>query len=135
MNNNLFVWIDGTDNVMLDDFDPNEDDSEGEVLHNNSKSSNEYVANERESEMSCFDESNKNDFYEYNKGKDNIIKWCTGPPPRSIKTSQWYIVIHLLGVKSVTKNVKTIIIHSWEKPQYLFTKNHYLYQYILGKNS
>lgn len=39
MNNNVSAWLDETDDVMLNDFDPDEDDSEGEVLNDNPESS------------------------------------------------------------------------------------------------
>jgi hypothetical protein len=36
--------------------------------------------------MSCPDDSIRNDFRGYNKGKDNIIKLYTDPPPRNVRT-------------------------------------------------
>lgn len=113
MDNNVCAWLDEADDVMLDDFDPDEDDNEEEVLDDNPESSDESVENESESEMSCSDDSSRNDFREYNKGKDNIIKWYTDPPPRNVRTLRRNIVTHLPGVKLAAKNAKTII-HSWE---------------------
>jgi hypothetical protein len=51
MDNNISAWLDKADDVMLDDFDPNEDDSEWDIL-DNPISSDESVKNERDSEMS-----------------------------------------------------------------------------------
>jgi len=87
-------------------------DRDGNVL-DNPENSNESVENESASKMSCSDDSIRNDFRGYNKGKDNIIKWYTDPPPRYVSTPQRNIVIRLPGVKSTAKNAKTII-HSWE---------------------
>lgn len=95
---------------MQDDIYPHEDDSE-EVLNNSPENSDEYVENEYEFEMSCSDDSSKNDFRKYNVRKDNIIKWYT--PLRHVNTPQRNIVIHLSGVKSVANNAKTLI-HSRE---------------------
>jgi len=112
MDNNISAWLEEADDDMLDDFDPDEDDSDGDVL-DNLENSDESVENESDSEMSCSDNSIRNDFRGYNKGKDNIIKWYTDPPPRNVRTPHRNIVTHLPGVKSAAKNAKTII-HSWE---------------------
>lgn len=112
MDNNISAWLEEADDDMLDDFDPDEDDSDGDVL-DNLENSDESVENESDSEMSCSDNYIRNDFRGYNKGKDNIIKWYTDPPPRNVRTPQRNIVTHLPGVKSAAKNAKTII-HSWE---------------------
>jgi len=112
MDNNISAWLEEADDDMLDDFDPDEDDSDGDVL-DNPENSDDSVENVCDSEMSCSDDSIRNDFRGYNKGKDNIIKWYTDPPPRNVRTPQRNIVTHLPGVKSAAKNAKTII-HSWE---------------------
>ncbi|KAL4126250.1 hypothetical protein QTP88_010475 [Uroleucon formosanum] len=66
MDNNISAWLDEADDVMLDDFDPNEVDSDVEVL-DNPEISDESVENKSDTEIFCFDE---NDFRGYNKGKD-----------------------------------------------------------------
>lgn len=53
MDNNVTAWLDEADDVMLDDFDPNEDDSEGEV-HDNLECNDESVKNGSDSEVSFF---------------------------------------------------------------------------------
>lgn len=116
MDNNVCAWLDEADDFILDDFDPDEDESEGEgdeVLNDNPESNDESFENDSESEMSCSDDTGRNDLREYNKGKDNMIKWYTEPPPRNVRTLQRNIVTHLPGVKTVAKNAKTIF-HSWE---------------------
>jgi len=105
MDNNISAWLEEADDDMLDDFDPDEDDSDGDVL-DNPENSDESIENESDSEMSCSDDSIRNDFRGYNKGKDNIIKWYTEPPPRNVRTPQRNIVTHLPGVKSAAKMLK-----------------------------
>ncbi|KAL4143281.1 hypothetical protein QTP88_005632 [Uroleucon formosanum] len=71
MDNNISAWLEKADDDMLDDFDPDEDDSDGDVL-DNPENSDESVENESDSEMSCSDDSIRNDFRGYNKGE-----YCT----------------------------------------------------------
>ncbi|KAL4089192.1 hypothetical protein QTP88_024253 [Uroleucon formosanum] len=69
MDNNISAWLEEADDDMLDDFDPDEDDSDGDVL-DNPENSDESVENESDSEMSCSDDSIRNDFRGYNKDTD-----------------------------------------------------------------
>lgn len=70
MDNYVCAWLDEAVDVILDDFDPDEDDSDGEeedVLNDNPKCSDECIEKESKSEFSCSDDSSRNDFREYKK--------------------------------------------------------------------
>ncbi|KAF2880882.1 hypothetical protein ILUMI_25290 [Ignelater luminosus] len=45
----------------------------------------------------------------YFLGKDNAIKWNKHVPRRNIRTRSWNIIEHLLGAKTITKNLKSIL--------------------------
>ena len=102
MNNNISACLDEADDLMLDDFDPDEDDIEEEVL-DNLKSSDESVENKGDSEMSCSDDSFRNDFRVCNKGKYNIIKWYTDPSPCNVRTPQRNIVLQHIFPRNYTR--------------------------------
>lgn len=56
MDSTISAWLDEADDVMLGDFDPDEDDSDVEILDYPESSDVNENKNESDIEMFCFDE-------------------------------------------------------------------------------